>query len=40
VLADLDGVVRGIVAEAVLRLPLHHPATPGGPPPRDELGED
>ncbi|MCX8474471.1 MAG: endonuclease domain-containing protein [Sphingomonas sp.] len=40
VLRDLDGVVRGIVAEARSRLPLHHPAAPGGPPPRDKLGEE
>jgi very-short-patch-repair endonuclease len=40
VLNDLEGVVRGIGAEAMARLPLHHPALPGGPPPRDELGED
>ena len=40
VLNDLGAVVRGIVAEAMARLPLHHPAAPGGPPPRDELGED
>ena len=40
VLRDLDAVVRGIVAEARSRLPLHHPALPGGPPPRDKLGEE
>jgi len=40
VLRDLDAVVRGIVAQALSRLPLHHPAAPGGPPPRDKLGED
>jgi very-short-patch-repair endonuclease len=40
VLRDLDAIVRGIVAAARSRLPLHHPAAPGGPPPRDELGED
>jgi very-short-patch-repair endonuclease len=39
-LRDLDVVLRGIVAEARSRLPLHHPAVPGGPPPRDKLGED
>jgi very-short-patch-repair endonuclease len=40
VLHDLDAVLRGIVAEAQTRLPLHHPAAPGGPPPRDKLGEE
>ena len=40
VLRDLDGVLRGIVAEARSRLPLHHPAAPGGPPPRDKLEEE
>lgn len=40
VLGDVDAVVRGIVAEAQSRLPLHHPALPGGPPPRDKLGEE
>ncbi|MBX9796257.1 endonuclease domain-containing protein [Sphingomonas sp.] len=40
VLRDLDAVVRGIVAQACARLPLHHPAAPGGPPPRDKLGEE
>ncbi len=40
VLRDLDAVLQGIVAEARSRLPLHHPAAPGGPPPRGELGEE
>jgi very-short-patch-repair endonuclease len=40
VLGNLEGVLSGIIAEASERLPLHHPAAPGGPPPRDELGED
>ena len=40
VLKDLDAVVRGVVAEARARLPLHHPAAPDGPPPRDKLGEE
>ena len=40
VLRDLDAVVRLILLEAAARLPLHHPAAPGGSPPRDELGED
>ncbi len=38
VLRNLDGVVRGIVAEALARLPLHRPSD--GPPPRDERGEE
>ncbi|MCF8706813.1 endonuclease domain-containing protein [Rhizorhapis sp. SPR117] len=40
VLDDLEAVVRGITAAAQTRLPLHHPAAPGGPPPRDKLGEE
>ncbi len=40
VLKDLDAVTRWILHEAQVRLPLHHPAALGGPPPRDELGED
>ena len=40
VLSDADAVMNWIVSEARLRLPLHHPATPDGPPPRDKLGED
>jgi very-short-patch-repair endonuclease len=40
VLQDLNAVMLGIVAEATARLPLHHPAAPGGPPPRDKLGEE
>ena len=36
----LVGVLRGFVEEARSRLPLHHPAAPGGPPPRDKLGEE
>ena len=39
-LRGLDAVVVGIVAACVARLPLHHPAAPGGPPPRAKLGED
>ena len=38
VLADLDSVADGL-----LRLcaePLHHPALPDGPPPRDKLAEE
>ena len=33
VLNDLEAVLRGIVAQAIARLPLHHPAVPGGPRP-------
>ncbi|MCT2399142.1 endonuclease domain-containing protein [Novosphingobium mangrovi (ex Huang et al. 2023)] len=40
VLDDLEAVTTLIVTEAQARLPLHHPAAPGGPPPRDELGEE
>jgi very-short-patch-repair endonuclease len=40
ILHDLDSVLRGIVAQATQRLPLHHPAKPGGPPPRGKLGEE
>jgi very-short-patch-repair endonuclease len=40
VLGDLDAVVRGILAETQTRLPLHHPASPAGPPPPGKLGED
>jgi very-short-patch-repair endonuclease len=40
VLKDVGAVVDGIVEEARGRLPLHHPAAPGGPPPRDKLGKD
>jgi len=39
-LHDLEAVLRGIIDQAQTRLPLHHPAKPDGPPPRDELGED
>jgi very-short-patch-repair endonuclease len=40
VLADPTLAADAIVEYARDRLPLHHPAAPGGPPPRDELGED
>jgi very-short-patch-repair endonuclease len=40
VLRDLDAVIRAILHEARSRLPLHHQAAPGGPPPRAKLGED
>jgi very-short-patch-repair endonuclease len=39
-LDDPDPVLQCIIAEATARLPLHHPAVPGGPPPRGKLGED
>ena len=35
VLHDLEAVLRAVLARATARLPLHHPAAPGGPPPRD-----
>jgi very-short-patch-repair endonuclease len=40
VLEDLQATILHIVTEARVRIPLHHPAMPGGPPPRDELGEE
>jgi len=40
VLNDADAVLRWIISEATERLPLHHPARLGGPPPRGKLGED
>jgi very-short-patch-repair endonuclease len=40
ILKDAGEVVRSIFAEVEARLPLHHPASPDGPPPRDKLGED
>ena len=40
VLRDLDAALHAIVETARSRLPLHHPAAPGGPPPRVKLGED
>jgi very-short-patch-repair endonuclease len=40
ILKDADAVLRWIVAEAKARLPLHHPASPDGPPPRGKLWED
>jgi len=32
VLRDLDAVMTHILGSAAARLPLHHPAMPGGPP--------
>jgi very-short-patch-repair endonuclease len=40
VLGDIEAVVRHIVVTASERLPLHHPALPDGPPPRETRGED
>jgi hypothetical protein len=40
VLHDLDAVIRLVLAEAHRRSPLHHPASPDGPPPRGKRGED
>jgi very-short-patch-repair endonuclease len=40
ILADLESALTGVLTEATARLPLHHPAGPGGPPPRDKLGEE
>jgi very-short-patch-repair endonuclease len=40
VLADVAQAAEAIVEYARARLPLHHPAAPSGPPPRDKLGED
>jgi very-short-patch-repair endonuclease len=40
VLDDVASVIAGILVAARGRLPLHHPAAPGGPPPRDKLGEE
>jgi very-short-patch-repair endonuclease len=40
VMADVDRAAEAIVEYTRARLPHHHPAAPGGPPPRDKLGED
>ena len=37
---DLEATLRTILTRTTARLPLHPPAAPGGPPPRDKLGED
>jgi very-short-patch-repair endonuclease len=38
VLGNMEGVLAGILARCQALGPLHHPATPDGPPPRS--GED
>ena len=40
VLADVTQTAEAIVEYTRARLPHHHPAAPGGPPPRHKLGED
>ncbi|MFM5953240.1 MAG: endonuclease domain-containing protein [Novosphingobium sp.] len=40
VLKDVSGAAESVVKYARSRLPLHHPAAPDGPPPRDKLGKD
>jgi len=40
VLGDLDAVMNHILQMAAAHLPLHHPARPGGPPPRAKRRED
>jgi very-short-patch-repair endonuclease len=40
VLKDVVKAAEAIALYARSRLPLHHPATPDGPPPRDKLGEN
>jgi very-short-patch-repair endonuclease len=40
ILNDADVVVQWIIDQATARLPLHRPAAPVGPPPRDKLGEE
>lgn len=40
ILDDAKRAAEAIVRAARGRLPLHHPAAPGGPPPRDKLGEE
>ena len=40
VLKDAVSAAEAIALYARSHLPLHHPAAPGGPPPRDKLEED
>ena len=40
VLENPGAVALYVVTEVRGRMPLHHPASPGGPPPRDKLGEE
>lgn len=40
VLHNLEGVMAVLLSTVRERLPLHHPAKRGGPPPRAELGEE
>jgi very-short-patch-repair endonuclease len=40
ILNNLKGVLLFIAERVGERAPLHPPAAPGGPPPRDELGEE
>jgi very-short-patch-repair endonuclease len=40
VLADATQAAQAIVDFTRARLPHHHPAAPGGPPPRDKLGDE
>ncbi|PVE59653.1 hypothetical protein DC429_04460 [Arthrobacter sp. TPD3018] len=40
VLADLEAVIRLVVATAQVRMPLHHRPAAGGPPPQASLGEE
>ena len=40
VMRDLDAAMTHIMHVAASRPPLHHPAAPGGPPPRAKLRED
>jgi very-short-patch-repair endonuclease len=39
ILVNLQAALASILAQARARPPLHHPASPGGPPPRDKLGQ-